>query len=159
MDELEYLPDVFVPTRPLGTSISIPNLAAELELSVAAVVAGDSGTATLVLRNTGLAKIDFYTDSVLVGRVLNILREPVGSGHIAVATTATSVQLAYKQELEIPVVFETSSHHDVQRQLPPGEFLLSVRLPIYDEVALEATRVVEVSPINLTLIASEATSV
>jgi len=154
MDELEYFPDSSVPTAPSMTSISIPNLAAELESSSPELVAGEEGRAILVLRNTGLAKIEFHTDSVLVGRVLNTLREPVGTDDIAVAGMSTMVLLAYKQELEIPVVFNTSSHLNVEGRIPPGEYLLGVRLPIYnDGEGSYVTRVIEVAPIELRVLA------
>jgi hypothetical protein len=97
MDEPDYFPESSEPTPPSTTSISIPNLAAEVELSDATVVTGDVGHAILVLRNTGLAAIDFESDSILVARVSNSSRETVVTDVGYVAGTGLRIQLAYKR--------------------------------------------------------------
>jgi hypothetical protein len=152
MDEPDYFPESSEPTQPPVTSISIPNLAAELELSTSTVVAGDRGHATLVLRNTGLAAIDFDSDSVLIGRVSDTSRDVVGTDAGFVTGTGKRIQLAYKQELEIPVIFGTSSHLFENGRIPPGEYLVSVQLPVRSQEASETFRVIDVPAVEVTVL-------
>jgi hypothetical protein len=153
MDEPDYFPDSSQPTRPPATAISIPNLASELELSSSIVVAGETGHATLVLRNTGLAAIDFESDSILVGYVSNGSKEPVPTDAGFVAGTGIRIQLAYKQELEIPVIIGTSSHRHEHGYIPPGEYLVGVQLPVRKQGDGENLRVIEVPTVEVTVVA------
>jgi hypothetical protein len=156
MDEPEYFPPSSEPTQLRAASISIPNLAAELELFPSTVVTGDVGHATLVLRNTGLAAIDFQSDSILVGRVLNLSKEFVDTDVGFVAGTGIRVQLAYKQELELPVRFGTSSHQLEVGHIAPGNYLISVQLPVHSEGVSGVPRVVDVPPVEVTVVARES---
>jgi hypothetical protein len=142
-------------TRPHATSISIPNLAAELEFFTPTVVAGDEGRATLVLRNTGLAVIDFESDSVLNGRVMDYSKDTVASDGLVVDRPSIRVQLAYKQVLEIPVIFGTSSSHHEDGRIPPGNYLVGVQLPVRSEVDAEKLRVIEVPAVEVTVLSRE----
>jgi hypothetical protein len=153
MDEPDYFPDSSEPTRPPTIGISIPNLASELELPTATVVAGDKGHAILVLRNTGLAAIDFESDSILVGHVLNTSKETVATDAGFIAGTGLRIQLAYKQELEIPVIFGTSSHRHENGHIPPGEYLVGVQLPVRNQGDSESLRVIEVPAVEVTVLA------
>jgi hypothetical protein len=153
MDEPDYFPDSSEPTRPATVAISIPNLASELELPNSIVIAGENGHATLVLRNTGLAAIDFESDSILVGRLTDLSRVPVPTEAIAIAGMGTNVQLSYKQELEIPVIFKTSSHRHEAGHIPPGEYLVSVQLPVRNQGDAESLRVIEVPAVEITVVA------
>jgi hypothetical protein len=155
VDEPEYFPDAAAPTPPRAASISIPNLAAELEFPASSVVAGDQGHGTLILRNTGLAAIDFESDSVLVGHVSNESRVPVGTDDFYVAGTGMRVQLAYKQELEIPVVFGTSSHLFESGTLSPGTYFVGVQLPVRSAATPDARRVIEVPAVEVTVLAPD----
>lgn len=154
MDELDYFPSE--PTRPPTVAISIPNLASELELPSSSVVAGEDGHATLVLRNTGLAAIDFQSDSILVGRLSSLSREPVATDAIAVAGMETNVHLSFKQELEIPVVFKTSSLRREDGRIPPGEYLVGVQLPVRNQGDSESPRVIDVPGVEVTVVAPGA---
>jgi hypothetical protein len=152
MDEPDYFPESSEPTQPPATSISIPNLAAELECSTSTVVAGENGQATLVLRNTGLAAIDFESDSILLGRVSDTSRDVVGTDAGFLAGTGKRIQLAYKQELEIPVIFGTSSHLFENGHIPPGEYFVSVQLPVRSQEASKTLRVIDVPAIGVTVL-------
>jgi hypothetical protein len=153
MDEPEYFPESSEPTRPFATSISIPNLAAELEIVTTTLVAGDKGHATLVLRNTGLAAIDFESDSVLIGRVSDASRVAIATEAGYVAGTGKRIQLAYKKELEIPVIFGTSSNHFESGHIPPGTYWLGVQLPVRSQDDSETLRVIEVPAVEITVLA------
>ena len=153
MDEPEYFPDAPQSTRPRAASISIPNLAAELEFPTSSVVAGDQGHGTLILRNTGLAAIDFESDSVLVGHVSNESRVAVDTDDLYVAGTGMRVQLAYKQELEIPVIFGTSSHRFESGHLSPGTYFVGVQLPVRSAATPDALRVIDVPSVEVTVLA------
>jgi len=153
MDEPDYFPESSEPTRPTAISISIPNLAAELELPTSTVVAGEVGHATLVLRNTGLAAIDFESDSTLVGHVSNVSRDEFVTDVGFVAGTGIRIQLAYKQDLEIPVIFGTSSHRHEDGHIPPGDYFISVQLPVRSQGDSEKRRVIEVPAVEVTVLA------
>jgi hypothetical protein len=155
MDEPDYFPDSSEPTRPPATAISIPNLASELELPTSTVVAGDIGHATLVLRNTGLAAIDFESDSILVGHVSNNSKGAVVTDVGFVAGTGLRIQLAYKQELEIPVIFGTSSHRHEDGHIPPGAYLVGVQLPVRNQGDTENPRVIEVPAVEVAVVAPD----
>jgi hypothetical protein len=142
MEEAESTPS---PT----TAISIPNLAAELELSSANIVAGEVGLATLVLRNTGLAAIDFQSDSILVGRLLDTSRNIVSVDSALVRGTGIRIQLPYKRELELPVRFATSGRGG--GHLSPGVYFLSVQLPVRSQAEAMTLRVVDVPSVELTV--------
>jgi hypothetical protein len=152
MDESDYFPATSEPTQLPAASISIPNLASELELASSEIVAGDLGHATLVLRNTGLAAIDFDSDSILVGNVSSLSKETVGTDVGYVAGTGIHVKLAYKQELEIPVIFGTSSHQHESGHIPPGAYLVSVQLPVHTSGVSGLPRVVDVPPVEVTVL-------
>jgi hypothetical protein len=152
MDEPDYFPNSSEPTRPPATSISIPNLAAELEISTPTLVAGEKGHASLVLRNTGLAVIDFESDSVLIGRVSDASRVAMVTEAGYVAGTGKRIQLAYKQELEIPVIFGTSSSHFESGRIPPGTYWVGVQLPVRSQEASETLRVIDVPAVEVTIL-------
>jgi hypothetical protein len=153
MDEPGYFPNSSEPTRLPTTSISIPNLAAELEYFTPIVVAGDDGRATLVLRNTGLAAIDFESDSILVGRVMTSSKDVIATDVHFVAGTGIRIQLAYKQDLEIPVIFGTSSHRHEDGHIAPGTYFVSVHLPVRNQGDSENLRVIEVPAVEVTVLA------
>ena len=155
MDEPDYFPDSSEPTRLPATSISIPNLAAEMEFFTDTVVAGEDGRATLVLRNTGLAAIDFESDSMLVGHVTTVERDAVGTDVRFTPATNMRVQLAYKQDLEIPVVFGTSSHLFEDGHIPPGAYFVGVQLPVRSQDVAETLRVIDVPAVEITVVASD----
>jgi hypothetical protein len=153
MGESDYFPDSSEPTQPPAVAISIPNLASELELRSSTVVAGEKGHATLVLRNTGLAAIDFESDSILVGHVSNTSKEIVVTDAGFFAGTGLRIQLAYKEELEIPVIFGTLSHRHEDGHIPPGEYLVGVQLPVRNQGETENLRVIEVPAVEVTVLA------
>jgi len=158
MDEPDYFPESSEPTRPHVASISIPNLAAELEFYTSTVVAGEDGHATLVLRNTGLAAIDFESDSILVGHVANIARDAIGTDVHFTPATSLRVQLAYKQDVEIPVLFGTSSHLYEDGHIPPGVYLVAVQLPVRSQDASETLRVIDVPSVEVTVLPRDTES-
>jgi hypothetical protein len=153
MDEPQYIPAVSEPTPPSTASISIPNLAAELNFPTTGIVAGDRGRGTLVLRNTGLAAIGFDSDSVLIGRLSTASKDAVSTDVFYVAGTGIRVQLAYKQELEIPVIFETANRLVESGHIFPGTYFVDVQLPIRSQGQSGALRVVDVPAVEVTVLA------
>ncbi|MGH3732912.1 MAG: hypothetical protein ACRDVC_05975 [Acidimicrobiales bacterium] len=142
--------------RAADASTFVPNLDVTLELSSPSIETGQNGQGIVVLRNTGLAAIDFESVSPLLGVVLDhATREITGSIADLTAREMLKVSLAYKEVLEIPVVFSTGRSGENDATLPPGQYLVGVQIPVQDlsSNTSRGPRAIEVPLAEVTLVA------
>jgi hypothetical protein len=146
-------------TRPKQNEAIIPNLEVALHLSSPTVLAGKNGGGNVIFRNTGIAKIEFESGSPLVGEVVDpVTGETVGGFIGAIAGVGKVVSLSTDEETSIPFLFGTASFRiEMGYSLPPGEYLVSVQVPVSDctsDSGDHQRRIIQAPPARFTVEAS-----
>jgi hypothetical protein len=144
--------------RAIVPEVSIPGLAANLELTAAVVVAGQNGSGHVMLRNAGDARLELRSEQPLVGRVVSPgTRESVGGFAGNIAGTGLRIRLEPGDQYRIGLVFGTASNRDgLGYVIAPGRYLVQTEVPIYDSGPEPGRRrrVLPVPPAELTIVGS-----
>jgi hypothetical protein len=142
------------PPRPKVT-LSIPGVAARLELLTPEVRSGEDGRGRIVVVNEGPDSIDLDTGQPLAGWIADMSTgERLGGATGFAAGTGWQVSLKPGKSGEITMYFGTASGRaDRGYAIPPGRYLVQTDIPLYDYPPEpdQGPRVLSVAPAPLTI--------
>jgi hypothetical protein len=154
----ERLQQLLQQPRPIVPEVSIPGLAASLELTTPVVVAGQNGHGLVVLRNAGDTRLVLESEQPLVGRVVDpATGKTVGGFAGAIAGTGLGIRLEPGEECRIGLLFGTGSNRaGLGYVIPPGRYLVQTEVPIYDSGSEPGLRrrVLPVPPAEVAVVGS-----